>query len=121
MNLFNRRTYRAATMALLGLLAAACGRDPILGFGEGTPPTVIAVFPANNAINVPVGTTISATFSEPMQPIDDGATFTVTCAAPCDNPGGVVTLDNSGTVATFTPTADLQPFTLYTATVDDAR
>ncbi len=120
---FSRRTTRACAIALLSSLAAACGPDPILGYGEAdaVPPTVIAVFPASNASDVPVGTTVSATFSEPMQPIDAGATFTVTCSAPCSNPAGTVALNGSGTVATFTPASDLQPFTLYTATVDDAR
>lgn len=124
---FSSRTW--LMVVLLSALAAGCdagGRDPILGTGGVTPqapPTVTAVAPVNNAIGVPINTTISAAFSEPMAPISDGASFTVTCAAPCVDPTGTVALDASNRVATFTltPGTTLAALTRYTATVTGAR
>ena len=114
---------------LLTALVAGCGsgsQDPILGTGANAvlAPTVTAVAPVNNATGVPVNNTIiNAAFSEPMAPVTGGASFTVTCAAPCANPSGTVALDDTNRVATFTlaPTTALAPLTLYTVTVTGAR
>jgi hypothetical protein len=82
-----------------------------------TPPTVISTVPVNGATGVPINQALSATFSVAMNPATiDGATFTLT------GPGatavtGVVTYVPAGSVATFTPTANLAPSTLYTATI----
>jgi len=82
-----------------------------------TPPTVISTVPANSATGVPINQALSATFSVAMNPATiDTATFTVT------GPGGVaitgaVTYVVAGSVATFTPVADLAPSTVYTATI----
>jgi Ice-binding-like/Bacterial Ig-like domain len=111
------------TALLLGLLAAGCSRDPVLGTGVATlAPMVTAVAPLSNAVGVPVSTTVAATFNEPMAPISGAASFTVTCAAPCVSPTGTVALDATNTIATFTLTAatTLAPLTLYTATVTGA-
>ena len=110
---------------LLSGLMAACGsggRDPILGGGGVAvlAPSVTAVVPLNKASGVPINSTlITAAFSEPVAPITGAASFTVTCAAPCANPTGTVTLDASKTIATFTlsTATTLQALTLYTATV----
>jgi hypothetical protein len=80
-------------------------------------PTVIATVPANLAVNVPVNQAILATFSEAMTPASiTTSTFTLT------GPGttavtGTVTYTPSGSVATFTPAANLAYSTLYTATI----
>ena len=117
---------------LLIALTAGCGggggqgRAPILGTG-GTvalAPTVTAVAPVNNATGVTINNTIiNAAFSEPMAPITGGASFTVTCSAPCTNPTGTVALDATNRIATFTltPGSTLAPLTLYTATVTGAK
>ena len=116
---------------LLSILLAGCGggggggRGPILGTG-GSPalaPTVTSVVPAPNATGVAInGTLITATFSEPVNPITGTASFTLTCAAPCVNPTGTVTLNAAKTTATFTlaPNLSLFPNTLYTGTVTGA-
>ena len=118
---------------LVGALAAACGgggagRDPVLGFG-GAPvaaaaaPTVTAVAPANNADGVATNNTlITANFSEPMAAIGGASSFTVTCAAPCVNPAGTVSLDASKRIAIFALPAGstLATGTTYTATVTGA-
>ena len=115
---------------LLSTLVAGCGgggggRSPILGTGGGPAlaPTVTSVVPAPNATGVAInGTLISATFSEPVNPIIGTASFTVTCAAPCVNPAGTVSLNAAKTTATFTlaPGTSLFPNTLYTGTVTGA-
>lgn len=86
-----------------GKSAQACGRT------KG-PPTVYATNPLNNATNVAVNSTVTATFSEAMDAttISTG-TFTLSGVA------GTVTY--SGLTATFTPSADLEPATTYTATI----
>jgi hypothetical protein len=116
-------------VVLLCALAAGCGggQSPILGAGSNVaptvaalPPTVTAVAPVNNASGVPVNNTIiTAAFSESVAPIIGGASLTLTCAAPCANPKGTVTLDATSTIATFTltPGTSLAPLTLYTVTV----
>ncbi|GAB2663954.1 ice-binding family protein [Arenimonas aestuarii] len=120
-------------MAVLGTLLAGCGgggsdgRDPILGGPGGNvalAPTVIAVTPLDGATAVPINSPIiTATFSEPVRPFDSGATFTVTCMAPCVSATGTITLDSAGRVATFTLAngTGLTPSTQYTATVTAAR
>jgi hypothetical protein len=132
---------------MLGALAAGCGsgnegQAPILGIGSATvvpvaipittpiitpvaiPPTVTSVAPVNTATGVPINNTaITVAFSEPVAPITGTASFVVTCAAPCTNPTGTVSLDATNTIATFTLAsgATLAPLTLYTATVTGAK
>lgn len=82
-----------------------------------TPPTVISTVPVNLSTGVPINQALSATFSVAMGPATiSAATFTLA------GPGGVavtgvVTYVAAGSVATFTPTANLAPSTLYTATI----
>ena len=78
-------------------------------------PTIISTVPAAGATAVAVNTLVSATFSEPMNPLTlTNATFTVT--GPGVTPvAGVVTY--SGSTATFTPTTVLANSTLFTATI----
>ena len=72
---------------------------------------------SNNAISVPVGSTVAITFDKAMAA---GSTFAVTCAAPCVNPTGTVALSAGGTVATYTltPSTSFAPLTLYTVTAN---
>lgn len=114
------------TIVVLAGCGGSGGRNEILGTAAGAaaPPTVTTVTPADNAAGVsPVDPGISATFSEPMAPITGSASFTVTCDAPCADPDGTVSLDASGTVASFELAAgtELQQDTLYTATVTGAQ
>ena len=82
---------------------------------DTTPPTVIAVIPANGATNVANNTTVTANFSEPMDQLTiSTASFKLT--GPGTTPvTGTVTY--AGTTATFAPAADLTANTTYTATV----
>lgn len=84
-----------------------------------TPPTVTSTIPANLATNVPLNQIVSATFNKPMNPatINTG-TFTLT--GPGATPVAVVGLvayPEVGNSMAFTPTANLAPSTLFTATM----
>lgn len=107
-------------LALLMVFAAGCGSgslDPVLGSPgalvtpivivpvvDNVSPTVTFVTPINVTINVCLTKTISATFSEPMNPATiNTMTFVVT-----DNGvtvSGTVTYDVTTNVASFTPVA----------------
>ena len=120
---------------LLSALAVGCGggRDPILGSGGATvvpappaavlvAPAVTAVAPAPDSAGVALNNTlITAAFSEPVS-MAGTASFTLSCAAPCASPAGVVALDATQQLATFAlaPAATLAASTTYTATVSGA-
>ncbi len=81
------------------------------------PPVVTETVPVNAATGVPISQALSVTFNEAVQCsmlASLAATFVVT------GPGGAAvagTVSCTGSVATFTPTADLAVNTVYTATI----
>jgi hypothetical protein len=85
---------------------------------DTTPPTVTARTPAAGATGVPTNTTVTATFSEPVQ----SGTVALTLQGPggAAVPGGLA-YDGASRTATFTPSAVLAASTGYTATVSGAR
>jgi hypothetical protein len=126
MNIIERRPqYQRLIVAVtLCALAAGCGQDQIFGSTATAAlvPVVIAETPTDGATNVLLTTTsISATLNEPVA-LTATASFTLTCAAPCANATGVVSLNATNTIATFTLTAGttLAPSTIYTATIGGA-
>ena len=122
----------AAAVVTVGCGGGGGGRDPILGtpgLGVVTPvapvaPVVTSNIPATEAINVPVNTNVSATFSKDMDPATiNAASLTLSCAAPCVSPAVVPTYNVSTRTASFnpaTPTGVLEANTRYTATVTTA-
>ena len=87
---------------------------------DTTAPTVTAVTPLNNATGVAFNTLVTASFSEPMNPLTlTTASFTLACpvGAPIT---GTVGYAVSGNVATFTPTSDLPASTICRATLSTA-
>jgi hypothetical protein len=94
------------------LLLSGCGREQAQ---SPFPPTVISVTPLNAAVNVPLNTVLTATFSSVMAPASiNSSTFTVT------SPGGIPVagaVSLSGATATFTPSATLFADTVYVATI----
>ncbi len=87
----------------LALILAACGGDGPTGDNEG--PTVVSFTPSANATGIPRVTTISATFSEPIDP-SSITEFSFTVTMPMGTPvPGTVSVD--GAVMTFTPTFPL--------------
>jgi hypothetical protein len=110
------------TTGVEGLNGAAMASNYVWTFTTAaaqviTPPTVIATIPANLATNVPLNQVVSATFSKAMNPATiSSATFKLT------GPGttavtGLVAYAAIGNTLTFTPTANLAPSTLFTATI----
>lgn len=83
------------------------------------PPMVISTVPVNDATGVPVGQTLSATFNEAMNCAAFPASAFLVVAAPGATPVPG-TIACSGAVATFTPAADLDYNTVYTATISTA-
>jgi hypothetical protein len=79
-----------------------------------TTPTVISTDPANLAVNVPLGKTITATFSEPMNPLTlNSSTFIVKDGLSIV-PG---IYKYSGNTISFTPSSNLLFDRLYTAVI----
>lgn len=82
-----------------------------------TPPMVTAVAPLNNATGVGINTAVAAAFNEAMNPAKiSAATFTLTGPG-ATSVAGAVTYNPINSIATLTPTSNLAPLTLYTATV----
>ncbi len=85
---------------------------------DTTPPTVTAETPAPNATGVSTTTTVTATFSEPVQPstisfvLKDSSNNTV---------ASTVSYNSSTNTATLTPNAALANAATYTATVSGAK
>ncbi len=81
---------------------------------DTTAPTVTGVSPGNEATNVPITTTVTATFSEAM---DDSTinTTTFTLVNGGSSVSGTVTYTD--TTATFIPSGNLTHSTTYTATI----
>lgn len=80
---------------------------------DGVCPIVESTTPLTNALNVPLGQVITATFNEAMDPNSITSTsFTVTGTAPISG-----TVSYSGKTASFTPLALLAENTTYTARI----
>jgi len=80
-------------------------------------PTVIMTIPANAAINVPLNQVVSATFSEAMNPATVNALTSKLTGPGATAVSGLVAYAAIGNTLVFTPTSNLAPSTLYTATI----
>jgi hypothetical protein len=126
-NLLPSTQYRATISASAqGATGNALAGNYVWSFTTGvtadvTPPTVTITIPASGATAVPTNQTITATFSKVMDPatITASGTFTVAVAGV----GGAAvpgTVSYAGSIATFTPTANLAAGTQFTATITNA-
>jgi hypothetical protein len=79
------------------------------------PPTLAATIPGNGATFVPITSTLSATFSEEIDPFTLTPNFTVASAGGALN--GLVSYIPAIRTAVFTPSAPLANNTTYTATI----
>jgi hypothetical protein len=118
-NTICRATISTGVKDLAGLSMAA---NYVWNFTTGPtpdliPPTISTTVPARNATAVRINTLISASFSEPMNPLTiTTANFSVVC--PSGTPvTGLVAYAVDGNVATFTPASTLPPSTTCRATV----
>ena len=89
--------------------------------GGGAPdtvaPTVTTRSPAGGATNVALGTTVSATFSEPIDPSTISASTFEVRAPLSVLVAGMVSYNTSTSVATFVPASPLAVSTAYTVTL----
>lgn len=76
---------------------------------DNTPPTLVSSTPANGALNVPVNSNLSLTFSEPI----DQTSLEGVILSP-DVGDGVETWSNGGATITFDPDVDMLDDTQYT-------
>ena len=83
---------------------------------ESLAPTVDSTSPADSANGVAVGSSITATFSEPM----NGSTIDTNTFTLDNGVTGTVTYDANSTTARFTPTSNLDYDTTYIATITNA-
>jgi hypothetical protein len=105
-----------STAALLLLSLAACSSGGGTAPPASTAPTVLSTVPLGHAIGVPVNSSMSATFSEAMDPSTlNVTTFTLTRAPGAIPVSGTVVYASS--TAVFWPTAHLEDNTAYTATI----
>ncbi len=86
----------------------------VFSTGVTLAPTVISTDPSDNAINVPLNKTVTATFSVTMNPL------TITTSSFILKQGATIipgTVSYSGITASFNPTVALSPNTIYTGII----
>jgi len=112
-------TYTAAvTTGVVGATGSALADVNSWSFttAEGPAPTVTAVTPSSGTTGVAIASTVTATFSEAMDPSTvTGSTFTLTGGGASVT--GTVAADPTDTIFTFTPSAPLAYNTTYTALI----
>ncbi|MBP6184294.1 MAG: DUF3494 domain-containing protein [Saprospiraceae bacterium] len=106
------KNFLATLMIVLVAFIAGCKKDD---FEEiiGVCPVVVTTDPLNGAVGVPVDQRIRVTFNEPM----NGVTFTdssFTLSGP-NQVTGIISYSDA--TVTFSPSKNLEPFTLYTGRV----
>ena len=104
------------TTAAKDLMGTTLQADYVWTFSTGTTilPVVIATSPLNNDLNIALNKVVTANFNMALDPATvSGTTFIVKQGT--TNVSGTVSYN--GTMASFTPNADLSVNTLYTATL----
>jgi len=112
------KTSRSVLSVLLLLVAfmAGCKKDNYKGAIQGVCPVVVSTDPMNAAVNVVLNKVISVTFNTAMNPAAiNNATFTLMQGS--TSIAGTVAATSNNAVFTFTPTAPLLPFAVYTGTI----
>jgi hypothetical protein len=110
------RSLKAGILLLALSQLLACG-DPLVGWpvnDDITAPTVASTFPADDATDVVLNVSVTATFSEAMNASTITST-SFTLANGATRVAGAVSY--AGVTATFNPTANLDADTVYTATI----
>src|SRR5207245_785047 len=93
------------------------GADSLWSFTTDVAPTVTAQAPAPGATGVPLNTTVTATFSKPMNPTRRSSDlFRLRAAGSTADVPATVIVNTAGTLATLTPSSPLAAGTVYTAT-----
>ncbi|MEX0720319.1 MAG: ice-binding family protein [Balneolaceae bacterium] len=107
-------SFSMCTILLIGMFMIGCDDDSPGGVGDTDAPVVLSTQPEDNAEDVPVNTTVSATFSEDMNAASlNDSSFMLTENGSAIT--GVVTLTER--TATFTANTELNTDTEYVATI----
>jgi hypothetical protein len=113
------------TTAAQNLTGTAMAANFVWSFTTGAAvnaaaPTITVTNPVSGALNAPIDTVASATFSTAMDPTTiNNISFTLAIAGGGAPVTGVVTYNPATLTATFTPSANLTLGTQYTATVSN--
>lgn len=111
-------TVTTAVTDVAGNPLAANSTSSFRTIRDTTPPTVLSTSPATGSPPVPVNSTVTITFSEPMDPATiNGSTVSVRTTTGGTSVAGVVSYNVSTRSAIFTPSAALAANTSYTVTV----
>jgi hypothetical protein len=110
-------TSGASDLAGIGLAQSYVWTFTTAAAPVAVPPTVISNIPLNAATGVALNQIVSATFSEPMNPATISSTTFKLTGPGATAISGLVAYAAVGSTLTFTPTANLLPSTLYTATI----
>jgi methionine-rich copper-binding protein CopC len=89
----------------------------VFNTGDGTPPTVVSIEPADGKIGATIGSVIKVTFSEPMEPRSFYRGSVALSTASGESVTGEMSYDAATRTATFTPNQLLREATAYVATV----
>lgn len=109
----NAKKFLTALAFASVVLISGCAKDDFVEI-NGVCPVVVTTIPTNLATGVPLNQIISATFNDKMNPSTiTSSSFFIKQGATLIN--GVVSYVD--TTATFTPSANLSPNTVYTGTV----
>jgi hypothetical protein len=84
---------------------------------DTTPPSVLSTTPTDGANDIAINTSVTATFSESMDASSITSSFTLSSAAGAV--AGTVSYAESSKTATFSPAANLNSNTIYTAAVSN--
>jgi len=119
-----RYVYALVVLMFTGFFILGCGEDNSTGHGEGgdgtsdsISPTVTRSYPVPDAPGVPVGISLTATFSEEMDSMLVIPSFTVQKSGLPLGPELPGQVTYTGLIATFNPDNDLDANTEYTATI----
>jgi hypothetical protein len=110
-------TYTATVSGAVDLAGTAMTSPVSWSFTSDTPPAVASTTPTAGATGVALGSTVTATFSEAVQP----GTISFVLQDPSGNTVAASLAYNAATnTVTLTPDAPLAASTTYTATVSGA-
>ncbi|MDB5144030.1 MAG: cell wall/surface repeat protein [Mucilaginibacter sp.] len=113
---FKIRTIILPVILLLSVFSAGCKKDNFKGEVKGICPVVVSTDPMDKAVDVVLNKVISVTFNTAMNPATiNNASFTIKQGAIAVS--GTIAATANAAVFTFTPTAALLPFTVYTGTI----
>jgi hypothetical protein len=101
---------------LLAVIMTGCKKDNFKGEIKGVCSVVVSTDPMDKAVDVVLNKVISVTFNTAMNPATINNTTFIIKQGTTIVPGTIAPTANAA-VFTFTPTAALLPFTVYTGTI----